>query len=188
MFGRIVIYGHFRGKPQDGKNSGFMQSFPAGPDNVKLAGGAFLAVPRAVATQVDGLGRAGVFHKPQRARCCQDQAQRIGSHEAFDLAALILAEAVERIAITNRDFYSPPVAIRGEAGRQTQREVRGEKRLDGRRRFARAGLAGPFGRGTTHHHHTDHSPREYRIPQAFPNLHQGRGFAGVRRPAALFAG
>lgn len=41
--------------------------------DVELAGGALLAVPRAIALPVEGVRTAGLLHAPQRARCRQDQ-------------------------------------------------------------------------------------------------------------------
>ena len=108
-----MICGKIWGEPRYGKNPGHMQRFTARPDDVELAGGALLAVPRAIATQVDGPRPAGMLHEPQRARGRQDQAQRVGPNHTLDLAALILPKASEGIAITNRDFHSPPVAILG---------------------------------------------------------------------------
>ena len=140
-----MIFGKSWGEPRYGKNPGLVQRFAARPDEVELAGGALLPVPRAIATQLEGLGLAGLLHEPQRARRCQDQAQRVGSHDALDRAALILPPAREGVAIADRDFYGPAVAILRQDDCQGQREVGGEKRLDRRRWLAVAGLS-----ATTH--------------------------------------
>jgi hypothetical protein len=183
-----MICGKIWGEPRYGKTPGHVQRFTARPDEVELAGGALLAVPRARATQVDGPRPAGRLQEPQRARGRQDQAQRVGPHHTRDLAALILSKASEGRAIPNRDFHGPPVTILREDGRHAQGEIGSEKRLDRRRRLARAGLADPCGHGAPDHDHAAETAWKHRRPQALPGWDCGRGFAGVGLPAAPFAG
>jgi hypothetical protein len=150
-----------------------VQGFPARPEDVELAGGARLPVPGARATQVKGLSLAGVLHEPQRARCCQDEAQGVSAPDALDLAARILLGARERLAIPNRDVHGPAVAIGGEHLCHAKGEVRSQDGFQRRRRLALAGLAGPVGRGATDSHDPDPPLGEPRVPQALPRVHQG---------------
>jgi hypothetical protein len=110
----LLIYGKSWGEPWYGKNSSLLQRLAAGPDDVELAGGAFLAVPGARELEIAGTGLAGLCHKPQRTRGRQEEAQGVGPDHPFVLAALVLPKAGEGIAIANRNFYGPAVAILGE--------------------------------------------------------------------------
>ena len=102
-----------------------MQRFAPGPQNVELTGGAFLPVPGPIAPQRQRCGPCRSLHKPEGTCGHQDQAQGIRPDHALALAALVLPKAGEGIAITEGDFYCPPLAILREDRLETQREVGG---------------------------------------------------------------
>src|SRR5262245_49732699 len=91
-------------EPRNGKNPGLVQRFAPSPDDVELTGGPLLAVPGAIPGQGESPRVVDVFHKPQRARRRQDQAQGIGSHHALDLTTLIVPKARQGIVVTDRDL------------------------------------------------------------------------------------
>lgn len=88
-----------------------------------------MTIPRAILSQLERRPPRPVLHKPQRAGRGQDQAQGIRAHYPLALAARIVPEAREDVTITNGDFNRPPAALLGENRLETQREIRGEKRL-----------------------------------------------------------
>jgi hypothetical protein len=59
MFRHFVMFGQICDEPGYGKNASLVQGFATGPDDVELAGGAFLPVPGAIAPEVHRGGPAG---------------------------------------------------------------------------------------------------------------------------------
>jgi hypothetical protein len=64
FFRLLVIFSAVGDKPEYGKNPGLVQGFAARPEDIELAGGTLLPVPRAIPHQVDGLGLVGLCDEP----------------------------------------------------------------------------------------------------------------------------
>ena len=120
-----MIFGQSWDEPWYGKNSGVVQRLAAGPDDVELAGGHFLAVPGTIAAQIERVPLV-LVHKPQRACGRQDQTQRVGADHPLPLAALVLPEPAK--ALASRMVISTAHRSRYWSGcRHAEREIGGEK-------------------------------------------------------------
>ena len=126
-----MIFGQSRGEPWDGKNSGLMQGLPTGPHYLQLTGGSFLSIPGPIAAQRHIYTALTLGDKPQRACRRHDQTQRVRPKEALPLAALILAQPIEGARIPDGNFHRPAVAILVQAVLGTQRQIGGEKGVEG---------------------------------------------------------
>src|SRR5919198_2860722 len=107
----LMIFGQIWDEPWYGKNPRLVQGFATGPDDVEMTGGAFVPVPGAIATEIQRVSLVGVFQEPQCARGGHHQAKRVGPDKTRDLAALVLAESVERMAVSNGNFDRPAGVI-----------------------------------------------------------------------------
>jgi hypothetical protein len=179
-------FGKIGSEPWYGKNLCRVERFAPRPNNVKLTGSAFLVVPGAIAPQLKRWGPYGVLHKPQGACGGQNEAERIGAEHAFTLPALVLPEAREGIAVTNRDFHRPPLAILGEDRFQTQCEVGGEKRFHRRRGLPLPWLSDASRCWAADHYHAEHPAGQHGMPDSLPGLNECSGFAGMGLPPASF--
>jgi hypothetical protein len=145
-------------------------------------------VPRAITPQLDAVALLGPLNAPQGTCCCHDQTQRIGPHNPFDLAALILPKAIKTIAVANGKFHRPPLALLVQDVFWGHRQVGGEKGFDPWRWLALAGLFAPFGGGSPYHDDTALSSWHPRMPQTLPGVHLDTGCSGVSVPAQALAG
>jgi hypothetical protein len=102
----------------------------ARPHDVELARRILFAVSGAIALQVDRAGPLDLLRTPQGTYRRHEQAKRIAPDGPPDLTALILAEAIEGIAVTQHNFHRPPVAIVLEEGRCAEGQVSGAEGVD----------------------------------------------------------
>jgi hypothetical protein len=100
----LMIFGKIWGKPWYGEHARLVQGFATGPGKVELAGGAFLPVPGSITPEIHPVTLVSLFEKPERPRGGHHEAKRVGPDHALDLPALVLAQAVEGIAVANGDF------------------------------------------------------------------------------------
>src|SRR2546428_8661583 len=107
----LSIFSETGGKPWYGENARLKKGFATGPGNVELARGALLPVPGSITSEIHRRTLVGLCEKPERPRGGHHEAKRSGSDNALELSALVLAQAIEGIAIPYRDFDGPAVAI-----------------------------------------------------------------------------
>src|SRR5918995_5604516 len=183
----LMIFGEIWGKPWYGENARLKKGFATGPGNVELAGGALLPVPRSITPEIHRRTLVGLCEEPERPRGGHHKAKRVGPDNALELAALVMAQAIEGIAIPSRDVDGPAVAILLQDVLHAERQGRGEEGFDWGRRCALAWLL-RTGAGATDHDHAHQPPREDGMPEADPGLGLRLGFRGMRLPAAAPAG
>jgi hypothetical protein len=152
-----------------------------------LAGGALLPVPGSITPEIHRRTLVGLCEAPARPRGGHHQAKRVGPDHALALAALVMAQAIEGMALPYRDVDGPAGAILLQDVLHAERQVRGEEGFDWGRRFALAWLCRTGG-GATDHDHAHQPPREDGMPEADPGLGLRLGFRGMRPPAAAPAG
>src|SRR5262252_92939 len=182
MFGFLLIFGQIWGEPWYGKNPGCIEGLPTGLRDVELTGRYLLSVPGPVAAQRHTYAAIHVGNEPQRACRHQDQPQRVGTDDAWPLAALVLPQPAEGVTVTDRNFHGPAAAILAYDLFRAQGEISGEEGFEGWGWFSLARLfGGRFGL-TSQHHDPHEAPRQHRVPQTIPGLDLGARFAGVGRP------
>src|SRR5215471_1031484 len=130
MFGFLLIFGQIWGEPWYGKNPGCIEGLPTGFRDVELTGRYLLSVPGPVAAQRHTRAAINVGNEPQRPGRRPYHTQRVGTDDALPLAALVLPEPGEGVAVTDRNFFDPAVAIRAHDLFRTQGEIGCKKRLD----------------------------------------------------------
>jgi hypothetical protein len=157
MFGLLMIFGQIRAEPWYGKNSGHMQGLTTGPHHIQLTGRHLLSVPGPIAAQWHIRTAFNLVHKPQRACRSHGQTQRVGPHDALPSATLILAQTLEGVGVTARNFYRPAVAILVHEVLRAQGQIGREKGLDRRGRFALPRLL-QTACGITSHHDVSDQP------------------------------
>src|SRR5262250_210194 len=110
MFGLLIIFGQLWDEPWYGKNASLMQGLATSPHHIQLTGCYFLSVPGPIAAQRHTRTTLNVGDKPQRACCCHDQAQGVGTHDAMPFTALLPSQTIEGIGIADGNFHCPTVA------------------------------------------------------------------------------
>src|SRR5262249_15479356 len=104
MFGLLVIFGQLWAEPWYGKNTGLMEGLPAGLRDIELTGGHFLSVPGPVAAQRHTRAAINVSNEPQCTGRRQDHTKRVGTDDAWPLAALVLSQPGEGFTVTDGIF------------------------------------------------------------------------------------
>lgn len=182
-----MMFGKIWGNPWSGENARLGQGFATGPGHVELAGGACLAVPGSITPEIPPVTLVRLLEPPARPRGGHPEATRVGPAPARELPALVLAQAVEGMAVAQGDVDGPAVAIRPQDVLQAARERRGKDGFDWGRRLALAWRFGPGG-GATDHDHAYQPPRQDGMPQADPGVDLRLGCRGMRLPAVAPAG
>jgi hypothetical protein len=183
----LMMFGTIWGKSWSGENARLMQGVSTGPGHVEWAGGAFLPGPGSITPEIHPVRLVRLVETPARPRGGHHEATRVGPDQALDRPALVLAQAVEGMAVAHGDCDGPAVARLPPDVLQAARERRGEAGVDWGRRCALAWLLGPGG-GATDHDDADQPPRQDGRPQADPGLDLRLGCRGRRRPAVAPAG
>jgi hypothetical protein len=91
-------------KPHCGRNPRLVQRLAAYPTDVELTRGHLLPIPGAPPAEVQGTGLSHLREKPQRAPSRHDQTEGVGSHNAPQLPALVVAQAPQNVGITDGDL------------------------------------------------------------------------------------
>src|SRR6516162_2769974 len=182
MCGFLVIFGQLWGEPWYGKNTGLMEGLPTGLCDVELTGGRFLSVPGPVAAQRHTHATIHMGNEPQRACRRQDQPQRVGADDALPLATLVWRQPGAGVTVSDRNLHGPAVAIFAHDLVTAQRQIGGEKGLEGWGWFSLALVFGGELALTAQHHDLHEAPRQHRVPQATPGLDLGACFARVGHP------
>src|SRR5215831_14859430 len=173
------------GEPWYGENAGLVEGFLARPDDIELAGGALLPVPRPIAVEIEGVGPANLLDEPQCACRRQPKAQRVSPDDPWQLPTLLMTQPIKGIGVTNCDFDGPAVSILLQHVLHVEGEIRGEEGLDGGRRLVSAWRLAPLPRGAADRHDPYQPAGQHGVPQAHPRLHLRARFAGMGEPAVL---
>ena len=94
-------------KPYYGKNPFGLQGFAAHREDIKLARGHFVPVPRPITAQVDLTQALRLLHEPKRARCRHPPPKGVGPDNPTPLATLVLTEPVISLAVAAIDPVLP---------------------------------------------------------------------------------
>src|SRR5918994_3280214 len=183
-----MIFGKLCGEPWYGENTGLLQGFATGPGDVELARGALLPVPGAMATEVRSRGLVHLCEEPQCPRGSHDEAKRIGPDDTLELPALVLTQAIKGVAVPNRDFHGPALAILLQEVLCTEGQLRGEEGFEWGTWLVRAPLVGARGGRTPGDHHMEQPPRQDGVPETDPAVDLGLCLRRMPEPAPALTG
>ena len=183
-----MIFGKIGGEPWYGKNSGVLQRFAAGPDDVELAGSALSGGTRGESARDRGgtCAECSTNHsvraaaRTKRKVLAPTTRSRLRHWSCPKPAKALLSRMV--ISTAHRSRYWARIASRLNVRSVVKNASTGGSGL---RRLGLRGRSGVGRRTTTTR---IKRPGKHGMPQPRPRLDERPGFGGMRLPATPFAG